>query len=161
MKKIIRLTESDLTRIVRRVIQEQSQSTFNYDAYKNSVEKQMKGYVGVLNNSEFKGLLEGEIQVYSPGAKYYPNGGAVFVTTPKSNVSDHLMKKTFYLECNSDGSAKNVIYNVRNDGSKAVFPTYFSDFSKHKALETMAEGTAANFCGFIHKTYKQMNTPTT
>ena len=160
MKKIIRLTESDLTRIVRRVIQEQAQSTYDYETYKKSVVKQMESYAKILYKA-YKGLFGVSPRIYPPGSKGFPNGGAEFFTNAQSDIHPLLKSKTFYLECNQDGTYQNLIYHIQDDGDKVLFPGISTEFSKTHPLRPEAESAAANFCGFIHKTYKQMNPPTT
>ena len=101
MKKIVRLTESDLVRIVKRVINEERRGEGNtifildekdivdYGFY-DEVEKLMGGY-GKVNKKELSGKWKMRLINEEVVLDYYVNGREVFsgVLGPNSDVLSH------------------------------------------------------------------------
>ena len=60
MKKVIRLSEADLTRIVKRVIRENNSSKFIYEDYKNKMSKLLKESAEALVADAKKQMASGQ-----------------------------------------------------------------------------------------------------
>jgi len=95
MKKIIRLTESDLVRLVKRVIKEQSETTTS------TGEKQVSGPFSKKGNEAIK------YYVYEKGGKFY-----IYMSNA-SQVTPKLFDGTIY---NNNGTG----YNTADEANKKI-----------------------------------------
>ena len=91
MKKIIRLTESDLTRIVKRVINES-----NTDLYKMAIERVTKNTSGSIK----------AIHSYKPKTQEEENDKNFYITFIQSVIDKNPMKPADYI-------GKRLSYNMK------------------------------------------------